>query len=191
MQKIADINKWARVEAGKALNFAGTQPRRVRLEVNAPAQCGIWYVDTNGNVTFLATVSGRDVIEFKSTGEFALQFEGDCYIYTVDSEDFSFSIPDAVTFTEIMTRRARNPEVELMNYMMKRNMEMMRETQKHEFERMWTERERIAAANAAQPAPAGDVAAPISEPEPDGGAGTGTGDTPVDGGDNGGAKKAK
>lgn len=170
MQRLFNIDKWFVLESGKALNFENPLARRVRLDVNAPGPAQLFYVTGNGEITFLASVHGRDVIEFASHGgDFAIQCEGnDVWLYTIDGEDTSFSNPGAVVFTKIVERRARNPELELMQHMMNRNLELRMEAQRRELEQLWHRREAAAAARAEQSAAASAAASARSEPESDG-----------------------
>lgn len=193
MQRIQDIKKWRHVPEGTAMNFENTAERRMRLDVNAAGMALLWYVDGDGETTLLAVVTGRDVIEFATHGGmFSIEVTGaDVFVYTVDGENFSFAKPDAVKFTKMIERRARNPEVEYMQYMMRENHRVMLEQQAEQFERMRAEFQRNQPAPAAQPEPSGDAAGSAGKPEPDGGAGVGAGDPPADGGDAGKAKKAK
>ena len=191
MQRLFNVHKWFVLEAGKALNFENHLARRVRLDVNAPAPAQLFYVTGNGEVTFLAAVSGRDVIEFASHGgDFAIQCEGnDVWLYTIDGEDVSFSNPGAVVFTKIVERRARNPELELMQHMMNRNLELRLEAQRNELVQLWNRREAAAAARAAQLAAESASASAGSEPEQDIVPSDGDGGKSPVGGTDGGSKK--
>lgn len=193
MQRIMDIKKWRHVPEGTAMNFENTAERRMRLDVNSPGMAVLWYVDGDGETTLLAVVSGRDVIEFATHGAtFSIEVSGaDVFVYTVDGENFAFAKPDAVKFTKMMTRRERNPEVEMMRYIMNENSRRMLEQQAEQFERMRAEFQRNQPAAPAQPEPSGDASGATGKSEPDGGASAGAGDPPPDGGDAGKAKKAK
>ena len=183
MQRLANIDKWFRIEDGQALNFGNVNPRRVRLDVNAPSPVSLFYADGDGNITFLANVVGRDVIEFAAYGEFAVQVQGgDCWFYTIDGEDVSFSIPDAVTLTKLVERRARNPELELMQHMMNRNLEARMAQQRNELEQLWSRRETARLAAASQPPAAGAPGGDGIEPEPVGDNVDAGGDKPAAGG---------
>lgn len=189
MQRLFNVERWSLIKEGEAINFGNTVPRRVRIDVNAPEPVKLYYNDPDGNLLFLARVHGRDILDFGCYGEFALTAEGgDCWVYTVDGEDFSFVIPDAVVLTKIVERRARNPELELMQHMMNRNMEMRMEQQRAELERRYEQLAARAAIGAGKPADAGAPAGSGSQQEPagdsggagDGGkAGGGTGKQPA------------
>lgn len=167
MQRLFNIDKWQLLEDGKAVNFGNDAPRRIRLDVNAPDAAKLFYADGDGRITFLARVHGRDRIEFACYGAFSLTADGgDIWFDTVDGEDFSFTIPDAVIITKIAERRARNHEFELMQYKMNQNLERRMQEQRDELERLWS-RQQAAAAAAAPVAPAPSPSgAPAPEPAP-------------------------
>lgn len=167
MQRAFNIEKWKMIPDGGAVAFAGTAARRVRLDVNAPFEARLSYADSEGEVTFLAKVYGRDVIEFAAYGEFSIIAEGgDVWFYTIDGEVTSFTIPDAVILTKIIERRPRNPELELMNYHMKQNMERRLAAQRAELEELWNKRDTAARAAAAKSAVAGNDGGAVKEPAP-------------------------
>lgn len=193
MQRVHDVKKWKHVPAGGVMNFENTAPRRIRLDVNTPGMAVLWYADGDGETTLLAVVTGRDVIEFVTHGgTFSIDVAGaDIWVYTIDGEDLSFRHPDAVKFTEVIQRRARDPQAELMAYYMRHNMQVMLDQQRAEFDRMRAELARDQSASAAQSGTAGDAAGVTEQSESDGGAGTGGGDPPKNGGDNGAAKEGQ
>lgn len=167
MQRIQNIKSWKQVRDGGALNLSGQDLRRVRLDVNAPGPVRIWYADGNGELAFLAFVTGRDVIEFQAgSGDFSLTVDGgECWFQSVDGEDLSFSIPDAEVLTRIVDRRPRNHELELMNYHMNANIERRYAAMREDMEREWARREAAAKPAAPQPEPAGDGKPLTKEPQ--------------------------
>lgn len=180
MQRLFNVEKWQHVGDGSAISFANPEPRRVRIDVNAPLEARIYYAGTDGEVTFLANVFGRDVLEFRAYGEFSLTIEGsDVWFYTVDGEDYAFSIPDAVILTKLAERKPVNKELEMMKHLMNRNIERRLEQQRDELERLWDQRTAAAAAARAVPSDQGVIvgdslqsqstkrpARPAVEPEP-------------------------
>lgn len=190
MQRLYNIKKWSHVAAGGAMNFAGERERKIRLDVNAAGRAALFYVDGNGETTLLGLVEGRDVLEFQTHGgAFAIAVEdADAWVFTIDGEDISFSIPEATTFTKLVERRQRNPEVEMMQYMMQRNMNAILENQREQLEQLLDQRERASAARAAQSSPAGDDGAGGAKPQPAKPASSDAGDKP---GDAGGAGEEK
>lgn len=167
MQKLYNINKWQCLEAGKVLSFPQTKPRAVRVDVNCPGECEIHYVNGDGETTFLALVRGRDTLDFTTDGKFAITITGnDLWVHTIDGEDLSFEIIDPVIFTRIVARRARSPEMEMMEARMMQNINRRLERQQNELAGNYERRARIleekhaaalAAASAArEPAAPGD-----------------------------------
>lgn len=193
MQRLHDIKKWNHVAAGGVMSFENEAVRRMRLDVNAAGRAALFYVDGDGETTLLGVVEGRDVIEFATHGgSFSIAVEdSDVWVYTIDGENLAFSKPDAVKFTKLVERRARNPEVEYIQWLMRHNQRVMLEQQEQQYERMRAEFQRNNPAPGPQPAAAGDVAGAAGEPKQDGGADAGSDDPPADGGDAGGAKKKK
>lgn len=183
MQRLHNVDKWFEVAAGKAVNFASAEPRKVRLDVNSEGVSNLFYADGNGVVTFLAAVQGRDVIEFSSTGEFSIQVEGDdCWMYSIDGEVISFVIEDAVKLTKLIERRPRDPALELMQYQMRRNMDERMQQIRDEMERSFDRRLAAAIAPTQKPKAAGDgdrVSAKSTSDKP---ADVGGIDKPVDAG---------
>lgn len=158
MQRLHNISKWFEVGMGKAVHFGNPAPRFVRLDVNAPEPTSLYYADGNGEVTFLARVVGRDVIEFRSDGEFSITADDGKLVnlYTIDGEDISFSIPDAVKLTKLVERRQRNPELELMQHMMNRNLENRLNAMRDEMARVLDQSIAAASKPAEKPTVTGD-----------------------------------
>lgn len=183
MQRLHNINKWFEVGMGKSIHFGNPNPRPVRLDVNAPVATALYYVDGNGEMTFLARVEGRDVIEFTTYGEFSISVDDDklVSIYTIDGEDLSFRIPDAVKLTKLAERRARNPEIEMMQYQMNRNIQERLNAVRDEMERTFNQRLQAIAADAKKPEASGDggsvPAKPASDKPADAGSGNQSADT--------------
>lgn len=183
MQKIRNISDWIRVEDGKAINFERTNGRLVRLQVNAPQPVCLDYADANGETTFLARVVGRDVVEFTCSGEFAIIVTGgDLWLHTVDGEQIHFEIPEAVTFTKLVERRQRNPELELMERRMHENFRRLLLAQQQQMAVVVDQRVAAATAAASQPGATGNGAGGGGEPQSNGSADAGSGAAPADGG---------
>ena len=184
MQRLHNIEKWFQVAAGKAVNFGGsTEPRFVRLDVNSEGPARLFYADGDGDMRFLASVDGRDVVEFRSTGEFSITVDGsDVWMYTIDGEDISFKIPDAVKLTKLIERRPRDPALELMQYQMKRNMDARMQQIQDEMERKLARHISAIGATATEQAPAGAGDGVGGEPEPDRQPEAGSRDMPADDG---------
>lgn len=167
MQRLHNLDKWKELPEGHTANFENTHARRVRLDVNAPFPVRLYAHDGNGETTFLALVSGRDVIEFAASGEVGVTVEGGgVWLHTVDGENLAFEIPQAESFTKLIERRPRNHELELMNYMMNQNIERRLAAQRDELVALWGRREAAQQPPAAKPSAAGDGAGDNAKPEP-------------------------
>ena len=128
MQKLANLDKWTRLSTKDSIRFSNTMPRTVRLQVNSPDVARLWVEphtdEGSGELQFLARVVGLDVIEFSAPGAFSLFAEGeDVFIYTADGADVSLVNEAPESFTKIVERRRRNPELEYMMAIQNRNME--------------------------------------------------------------------
>lgn len=171
MQRVHNLDKWFNLEQGKQVDFPSTRPRRIRLEVNSPGDCQLYAVQEDGDLIFLATFKGRDTIEFVTEGKVGLLADGaDCWIFTADGDDVSSIIEAPVSFTRVMQRRQRNPELERIAAEMRFNTERRLEKQADELAALF---ERRLAAVQAQPkaeAPAGAVSPEPPPPEAEGNA---------------------
>ena len=144
MQKIFNLGKWFELPRDARLQFTTDRPRTVRFEVNAPVETRL-YVATDigaqadGLCRFLALVKGRDTIEFSADGAFSLLADDDgqeaVWVFTADGDDVSIQLDAPETFTKIVERRRRNPELEYMVAVMERNVNARLAQQAAEFER--------------------------------------------------------
>lgn len=170
MQRIQNVKDWLCVEDGKAFNLSGVANRRVRLDVNAPFEARLWLSDGDGVTYFLAAVLGRDVIEFHAEFETcSITAEGsDVYIQTVDGQDLSIAVPDAVSMTKLIERRPRNHEMELMMFHQNQNLERRLAAQRDELAALWDRREAALRAVAEKPVAASADKPDTAKPEPAG-----------------------
>lgn len=197
MLKIPSLNHWQLLPDGESVNFEhSVESRRVRLDVNAAGTAQVYHTDGNGELTFLGLVTGRDVIEFATIADtsFAIRTVGaDLWFYSVDGADFSFDRAESRSFTQLVERRQRNPEIEYMQYMMQANMNRMMEKQRDELERLFDRRSAAFAAAADKSAAASDGGAGdgAAKPESDKSASGDVGNNPADAGSgaSGGAAK--
>lgn len=130
-QKIGNISKWNVIAEGEVREFPGGA-RVVVIEVNAPEATRMWV--THGSESdpvahqkesFLCLVEGRDTIEFAVEGPFSLSCEGgDLWYYTSDQRNGAGVLNDQVgdvIFTKIANRKARNSNMEMMQFRMQQN----------------------------------------------------------------------
>lgn len=118
MYDLTDLEKWRLVAGG--IKFVRPEPRRVRIEILAEEATSL-FVDK----VFIGYIEGYEVIQFAVPGAFTLTAKGGpCKIWTPELENAgAVEIPEAISFTKIMQRRTRNPELELMMKKMGDNME--------------------------------------------------------------------
>lgn len=141
MQRMFNLSKWRVVSEGELIRYERDHPRTVRFEVNAPNLVRLDLIEDGREPVFLARVIGRDVIEFSADGSFDITVDGgECFFYTVEGDDWSVEPVDDRTFTRIVERRSRNPELEHMMYMQQINMERRLEAQAAELERRFSAR---------------------------------------------------
>lgn len=122
---LADLEKWRRVPSNATgLIFTNDLPREVRLQVLAEQPTRL-YVEHGEHRHFIGIVCGYEVIKFQMTGPFSLVADAvGCVVWTPEIESAgAVEIPEAVSFTTMMTRRQRNPQLEMMMHKMQQNME--------------------------------------------------------------------
>lgn len=166
--RIHNVGKWSVLKPGDMLELVGQAARKVRVEFNCPAPTRVDLVEGD-KMTFLAVVEGHEVIEFVAGVEVYLAptSEEEVWYFTNDGEQVAQARPEAVTFTKIASRRARNPELERMMFKMEQN--MLRRTAALEAE--------LAEIRAAAPydPETGEVADEVGDGTADGTAGEATG----------------
>jgi hypothetical protein len=120
--RIHNVSKWAALQPGDILELRGLDRRRVRVEFNCPAPTRIDVVEGD-KPTFLAIVQGYEVVEFTAGAEVHLvaTSEDEVWYFTNDGDQIAVERPEAVSFTKIASRRARNPDLELMMFKMEQN----------------------------------------------------------------------
>jgi len=124
MIKLDSLDRWMHLKKGEVLTLAGNAPRRIRLQVNSPKRSSLFIVNGDGELAFLAAPDGRDVVEFAAGGDVRLTTDDDdVYVYTAENEPTYTIIPDAVIFTKIAERSARNPDLEHMMYLQQVNLD--------------------------------------------------------------------
>lgn len=195
MQKLGDLNRWVPVGEGELLEFVGTRPRLLRIEVNASASTAFYvHVDGEDAPRFLARVEGFDTLEFYVPGAFTLMFKTpdpanvpDVLVRTADgSEQHRANMAEEV-YTTLHTKAARDPAMERMQAaMMANNARVMAKLQK-EMERRLAEQ--VDSRESAPVAPAGKRGSAKTGDQSSGGSGStggeeGSGDDDIDGGNN-------
>lgn len=124
MFDLKNLTRWKAISKS-SIAFKNEEARKVRLEVLAEGVTVLRVGQGKGTAMFIGKFEGYDVVQFQVDGPWTLQAEGDrCFIWTPELESYGGEeIPDAVSFTKIMTRRQRNPELELLMKKVGDNME--------------------------------------------------------------------
>lgn len=119
----------------KRNDYEAGRPSRISLpdmvDVD-PLLAGVWDERKKDNelkdlvATFLCYCSpGRDTIDFAVDGPFWLVPDGgEIYVYSQDSQQHEVHIDAPEVFTRIANRKARNPQLELMMWAQRQNMEV-------------------------------------------------------------------
>lgn len=180
MQRIFNVENWIVIEPGQVLEYPAEKPRLVRLEVNAAAESQLFMLNAANEAFFLALVKGRDTIEFVSSGKFSLSVaENACSVYTVDGSNIAHTVEAPQSFTRVVERRRRNPELEIIAAQMAANMNRILEQQSSEREAVYERRERAREARLAAIEAASAKSGSEKEPEPSGSNGDTEADKPA------------
>lgn len=126
---LADLHKWRPIGGG--LRFPRPEPRNVRIEFLSDEDVKIFIRETvpgegKPHEHFIGVFRGYEVIRFAVRGPFEVHQGkgGACVIWTPEIETAgAVEIPEAVSFTRLITRKQRNPELELIMQKMQVNME--------------------------------------------------------------------
>lgn len=91
---------------------------------------------------FLGRALGRETFEFYVPGVYAVTADSDCYVYSIDGQDTATRVLDPLVFTRIANRKARNRDLEMIQYQMRLNQERFLQTLLGEQERRMSDMER-------------------------------------------------
>ncbi len=124
--RIHNIDKWKRLPAGDVLGLGHGGARLVRVDLNCPTPTHVAY--SQGEVvTFLAVVHGLQTLEFATIEAdeeplLVLTGEDDAWYFTDEGDHAPVENLEAKSFTKLATRRARNPELERLQFIAEQNM---------------------------------------------------------------------
>ncbi len=127
MQRVLSIYDWQKLPKNERAVFQSDVigQRLVRLRVNAPNRVAV-YLNLPDLVdpVFVATVHGLDEIQFYVEGDYKLSaIGGELWFDTLDGTRPDVEPVEPDSFTSIVERRQRNPELELLERKMHENME--------------------------------------------------------------------
>lgn len=186
MINLKNLDKWKHLVGGEMFTFLATNPRTVRLEINAPFETRLYISPLGGDeALFLATVHGLDVVQFISDGAFTLYGDGDFSLYSSEFETVAVEVLEPLIFTEIAERRARNPELEFMMKKMSENLERRIAATQNDFlaalerERQNNVDTRAPSQEPAVPEPVPAPVKPVAGPDAGGDGGAGNAPSPV------------
>lgn len=124
MYNLGNVERWMKLAPKSIMNLPDAHPRRIRLNVNAANETKLYRTIDGGELVFLAVVKGLEVVEFNTSGKVGIVADSDdLFIYTAELEPTFVEIPDAESYTEIVQRKERNPDLEYITYQMNLNAE--------------------------------------------------------------------
>lgn len=124
MIRINSVYQWQEVNVGQRVEFVSDHDelRAVRMLVNAPSPAQIYVQQDGEKPYFVARVEGLEEVVFEIRGSYHLMpFGSEIWIDTIDGSKGGLEVVDDASFTTIMTRKVRNPEVEIMERLMHEN----------------------------------------------------------------------
>lgn len=135
MIRLFGLGQWSKLGAGEIASFDNMKARTVRLEVILEA-AGALYIHTGDDEGLVVPANGRETVEFYADGAFAVSADVGLAIFTADMDVRHIVNEGQVSFARVVERRARNPELEVIEQRMHENMRRMMQSQLVERERM-------------------------------------------------------
>lgn len=134
-----DIAKWVPLAGGEVIRFGGKRPRPIKLEMNTSEPAVIMiHIDGEDVPRLLARVTGRETLSFVVPGPFEIMhrsIDAEVYVLAADGAKVHRENMAVEAYTTLHERRARNPELEFIQWQMNKNMEKRLAMQAAEFER--------------------------------------------------------
>jgi len=113
MKRLNKIEDWAILPKG-GIVLPEHKDRLVRIEVNVAGKATL-EVDTIGGSYLLGQVEGRETIEFRVRGPAEVTAKGDkTWFVCSEATRRDYTLGDGETFTKVVERAPRNPQLELM-----------------------------------------------------------------------------
>lgn len=138
--RVFNVDKWRRFKGGDVIELPGleAEQRVVRVEFNTAALTKVYLVEpgsgeVDDSAVFLGAVTGRDAVEFSVSGHafLAAVSDDEVWFHTDDVGERPVDLGEAYSFAKLLERKARNPELELMMFIARRN-EARRDAQQAE-----------------------------------------------------------
>lgn len=168
--KLYNFDDWKFLNANKPARLEIGEPRMVKIEIVSAKPASIVF-ETGGGSLMSVWCPGREVYEFWASDYISVSAPVDIQVYTPEMEDTDLP-GDDVSFTRIIERQARNPEVEAVYHVMYENTRRMMEQQaadRAEAERRYADLLRTVARNDAGnsgASPSGDDAGASAQHDP-------------------------
>lgn len=105
------IEEWE--EMGDKTLLPETRSRKVVLEVQPKNKVEL-AIQTDGGEMYLGTYDGYVKLEFRVTGQADLLCKGKAWFKCTEAQQRTVSPSDNTTFTKVVERAPRNPQLELM-----------------------------------------------------------------------------
>lgn len=134
VRRIHNIGGWLCLQPGEAFQLSADKRRAIRIDFNSEDRAAVHLVDSDGVVTFLSVVDGLQTIEFTAGHDepmpdgverkplvVSATCESPVWYRTIDGDVEHYS-STAESFVKVATRRARNPQLELMMFKQEQNM---------------------------------------------------------------------
>lgn len=183
MQRILSLYDWRHLPFDSQATITSDimHQRSVRVRVNAPEPMALYVKQADmEDEIFLAHIVGLDEIQFEIEGSYSLIARGgDVWFDTLDGSNPSVEPVEPASFTQIVERRVRNPEMELIQRKMEENIQRRMDAMTAQVSSILSAKdaEIVAARNAAEIANTAEPAPSVEQPasgEPAAPAGTGT-----------------
>lgn len=123
MYDLREITRYVEL-TDKGIQFPEESGRSIRLDVLAEKPVSLYLKVGKDTPAFIGHFHGYDVVKFTVDGPCFLQADGPgCKIFTTEFQSEVIDLPDAVSFTRVIERKVRNPELERIELKMRENME--------------------------------------------------------------------
>lgn len=118
--KLGNLTSWKPVNPGDGILLPGKK-RRVRIAFNTQAATKVVALQRN-EVYVLGVVTGMQEYEFGASGDVEIHLDTDqVALWRTDDGVQTATQPSTDSFTKMMERKERNPELEYMMYMAEQN----------------------------------------------------------------------